>query len=143
MIDFKRLNLLCFILLFFLTPKVTFSDNHDLSEVIELLKKDIRTLERAVYSDSFSLNNETTNNTSEFNQNSEEVLTRHLLKLSNIENQFQILTNKFEKIDFKLDNDFMNFQLLLPSLRDYFRKNGGVFGFHSSLFFIYRQPRSH
>ncbi|MDC3028543.1 tol-pal system protein YbgF, partial [Candidatus Pelagibacter sp.] len=35
--------------------------------------------------------------------NSEDVLTRHLLKLSEIENQFQLLTNKFEEINFKLD----------------------------------------
>ena len=35
--------------------------------------------------------------------NSEDVLTRHLLKLSEIENQFQQLTNKFEEINFKLD----------------------------------------
>ena len=80
-----------------------YSDNHNLYEVLELIQNDLKTLERAVYSDSFSLNNETTSNTSEFNQNSEEVLTRHLLKLSDIENQFQILTNKFEEINFKLD----------------------------------------
>ena len=36
-------------------------------------------------------------------ENSEDVLTRHLLKLSEIENQFQQLTNKFEEINFKLD----------------------------------------
>ena len=30
-------------------------------------------------------------------------LTRHLLKLSEIENQFQMLTNRFEEINFKLD----------------------------------------
>ena len=35
--------------------------------------------------------------------NSEDVLTRHLLKLSEIESQFQQLTNKFEEINFKLD----------------------------------------
>ena len=35
--------------------------------------------------------------------NSEEALTRHLLKLSEIENQFRDLTNKFEEINFKLD----------------------------------------
>ena len=34
---------------------------------------------------------------------SEDVLTRHLLKLSEIENQFQQLTNRFEEINFKLD----------------------------------------
>ena len=38
-----------------------------------------------------------------FDQNSEDVLTRHLLKLTEIENQFQELTNKFEEINFKLD----------------------------------------
>ena len=37
------------------------------------------------------------------NENSDDVLTKHLLKLSEIENQFQILTNKFEEINFKLD----------------------------------------
>ena len=37
------------------------------------------------------------------NESSEDVLTRHLLKLSEIENQFQELTNKFEEINFKLD----------------------------------------
>ena len=103
MIDFKRLNLLCFILLFFLTPKVTFSDNHDLSEVIELLKKDIKTLERAVYSENFSVSQETSVTPNTLDQNSEEVLTRHLLKLSEVEKQFQKLTNKFEEISFKLD----------------------------------------
>ena len=36
-------------------------------------------------------------------QNVYELLTRHLLKLSEIEKQFQELTNKFEEINFKLD----------------------------------------
>ena len=92
--------LIVFIILF---SRNCYSDNHNLYEVLELIQKDLKTLERAVYSDSFSLNNETTNNTSEYNQNSEEVLTRHLLKLSDIESQFQKLTNKFEEINFKLD----------------------------------------
>ena len=47
--------------------------------------------------------NENQNNNLELDQNSEEVLTRHLLKLSEIEKQFQELTNKFEEINFKLD----------------------------------------
>ena len=92
--------LIFFIILF---SRNCYSENHNLYEVLELIQKDLKTLERAVYSDSFSLNSETTNNTSDFNQNSEEVLTRHLLKLSDIENQFQKLTNKFEEINFKLD----------------------------------------
>ena len=64
MIVFKRLNTLFFALLFFFTPNITFSDNHDWREVIELLKKDIETLERAVYSENFSTNQETSENSS-------------------------------------------------------------------------------
>ena len=32
-----------------------------------------------------------------------DVLTKHLLKLSELEEQFKILTNNFEEINFKLD----------------------------------------
>ena len=39
----------------------------------------------------------------ELDSNSEDVLTRHLLKLSEVEDQFRQLTNKFEEINFKLD----------------------------------------
>ena len=82
----------------------SFADNHNIYETLELIQKDIKTLEKAVYSNSSDFNN-STNNTSnlEMNSNSEDVLTRHLLKLSEIENQFQQLTNKFEEINFKLD----------------------------------------
>ena len=103
MTSFKKLYLFCIILFFVLNPKVTFSDNHDLYEIIELLKKDIETLERAVYSENFSANQETSVTSNTLDQNSEEVLTRHLLKLSEVEKQFQKLTNKFEEINFKLD----------------------------------------
>jgi len=70
--------------------------------MIELLQKDIKTLEKAVYSGSTETNNEALGS-SVSNDNSEDVLTRHLLKLSEIENQFQQLTNRFEEINFKLD----------------------------------------
>jgi len=92
---------------FFLTliligfPAKTYSENHNLNEVIELIQKDLRTLERAVYSENFSTNQDSNENN--MDQNSEEVLTRHLLKLSEIEKQFQELTNRFEEINFKLD----------------------------------------
>jgi len=78
-----------------------FSDNHNVSEILKIIQNDIKTLERAVYSsveDNKSLEIE-----SEVNSNSEEVLTRHLLKLSEIESQFKELTNRFEEINFKLD----------------------------------------
>ena len=82
----------------------SFADNHNIYEILDQLQKDIKTLEKAVYSGSIELDNKSidNSNTSSVN-NSEDVLTRHLLKLSEIENQFQQLTNKFEEINFKLD----------------------------------------
>ena len=32
----------------------------------------------------------------------EDIMTKHLLKLNEIENQFRELTNKFEEVNFKL-----------------------------------------
>ena len=81
----------------------SFSDNHNFYEILEQLQKDIKTLEKAVYSGSVNINDNLTSTDSSSNNNSEDVLTRHLLKLSEIENQFQDMTNKFEEINFKLD----------------------------------------
>jgi len=84
-------------------PSTVFSDSHNLKEVIELIQKDLKTLERAVYSEDFSSTQQLIESSGKIDQNSEEVLTRHLLKLSEIEKQFQELTNKFEEINFKID----------------------------------------
>ena len=82
----------------------SFADNHNIYEILDQLQKDIKTLEKAVYSGSIELNSDSSVNlNSNLDNNSEDVLTRHLLKLSEIENQFQELTNKFEEINFKLD----------------------------------------
>ena len=90
------------LILLFYSVSLSLADNHNISEILEIIQKDIKTLEKAVYSESsnssLNLNNETS-----FQNNSEDVLTRHLLKLSEIENQFQQLTNRFEEINFKLD----------------------------------------
>ena len=67
---------------------------------MEKLKQDVKTLEKAVYSQS---SENITSNSSVLSSNDEDVLTRHLLKLSEIEQQFQQLTNKFEEINFKID----------------------------------------
>ena len=75
----------------------------DIKEVLEIIQKDLRTLERAVYSESFSKSSKSSSNQEISNQNAEDVLTKHLLKLSEIEKQFQDLTNKYEEINFKLD----------------------------------------
>ena len=82
----------------------SYADNHNIYEILDQLQKDIKTLEKAVYSGSIELNTDSSVNlNSNLDNNSEDVLTRHLLKLSEIENQFQELTNKFEEINFKLD----------------------------------------
>ena len=92
-----------FIINFFLTFN-SFADNHNIYEILDQLQKDIKTLEKAVYSGSVELDNKSIDNLNISSvDNSEDVLTRHLLKLSEIENQFQQLTNKFEEINFKLD----------------------------------------
>ena len=95
--SFLVLNLLSI----FLFNSLSYSDNHNISELLETIQKDLKTLEKAVYANSSDNDLSLSSNT--MDQNSEEVLTRHLLKLSEIENQFQDLTNKFEEINFKLD----------------------------------------
>ena len=101
MFNYKKIIqiIITFILISF--TNIAFADNHNLNEVLELIQKDLKTLEKAVYSDSANLG--TKSNQKTLDKNSEDVLTRHLLKLSEIENQFQELTNKFEQINFKLD----------------------------------------
>ena len=101
---FKRSKILIFFLINFASISFTFADNHNIYEIIDQLQKDIKTLEKAVYAESLETNGGSGNNSNiNLDNNSEDVLTRHLLKLSEIENQFQQLTNKFEEINFKLD----------------------------------------
>ena len=103
MFKLKYFFLLFLTLLLVNLPTKGFPDNHNLKEIIELIQKDLKTLERAVYSENFSNNEDSDNTLGSIDKNSEEVLTRHLLKLSEIEKQFQELTNKFEEINFKID----------------------------------------
>ena len=94
-------KIILFSILYASSTNISLSDNHNLKEILELIQSDIQTLEKAVYSENFKLKNENENFS---NQNeSEDALTRHLLKLSEIESQFQNLTNNFEEINFKLD----------------------------------------
>ena len=96
---FKLIFLKLFFLINIFIPNFVLADNHDVYETLEIIKNDIKTLEKAVYSSDSNI--DTTN--LELNENSEDVLTRHLLKLSEVEEQFRKLTNKFEEINFKLD----------------------------------------
>jgi tol-pal system protein YbgF len=101
----KFLNFFLFFIFKFFLLTHSFADNHNIYEIIDELQKDIKTLEKAVYSGSLVSNTNSAegNFNNNLDENSEDVLTRHLLKLSEIENQFQQLTNKFEEINFKLD----------------------------------------
>ena len=92
---------LIFCLLIFNTK--VFSDNHNVNEILKIIQQDLKTLEKAVSSDNLNLSEGENQSLNSIDQNSEEVLTRHLLKLSDIESQFQELTNRFEEINFKLD----------------------------------------
>ena len=103
MITLIKLILFSFISFLFFSTNISFSQDHEVREVLENIQKDLRTLERAVYSQSFSENSETNTIQKASTKESEQALTKHLLKLSEIETQFQELTNKFEEINFKLD----------------------------------------
>ena len=100
----KKNLILSFSLFFFSLIQIQLlkADTQDIYQTLQIIQKDLKTLEKAVYSGSIETNNSF--NTSQISEgNSEDVLTRHLLKLSEIESQFQALTNKFEEINFKLD----------------------------------------
>ena len=102
LLNFKNNFIFVFVLLF--STQIVNADSHNIYEVLEIIKKDLKTLEKAVYSDEINKDdNSQENNFTKLDQNSEEVLTRHLLKLSEVEKQFQELTNKFEEINFKID----------------------------------------
>ncbi|WP_415284920.1 tol-pal system protein YbgF [Candidatus Pelagibacter sp. Uisw_130] len=101
MFNYKKIFQLKITIMFIFFSNITLADNHNFNEVLELIQKDLKTLEKAVYSGSVNTGN--LSSVESFDKNSEDVLTRHLLKLSDIENQFQELTNKFEEINFKLD----------------------------------------
>jgi tol-pal system protein YbgF len=101
MFNYKKLIQLKFSFIFIFLSNIALADNHNLSEVLELIQKDLKTLEKAVYSGSINIEN--SDSQKSFDENSEDVLTRHLLKLSEVESQFRELTNKFEEINFKID----------------------------------------
>ena len=98
------LTIICLFLLCMLMIKCfyTLVHYHDMlqTERVKVVALEEKTLEKAVYSQS---SENTTSNSSVLSSNDEDVLTRHLLKLSEIEQQFQQLTNKFEEINFKID----------------------------------------
>ena len=98
-----KLILINFFSILLFSTNISFSQDQNVLEILENIQKDLRTLERAVYSESFSTNSDSNSIQRAATKESEQALTKHLLKLNEIEIQFQELTNKFEEINFKLD----------------------------------------
>ena len=76
-------------------------EDEDLKDIIikiEKITKDLKTLETAFYKTS-----ELKPSSSSSDGINEDILTRHLLKLNEIEEQFREVTNKYEEINFKID----------------------------------------
>mgnify|MGYP000666312130 FL=1 len=98
LIYLTRISLI-FTLIIFASYRVYAQDTELILQELQILQKDIKTLEKAVYSQpgtGMSSSGKTSNS-------NDDVLTQHLLKLSDLEEQFKILTNSFEEVSFKLD----------------------------------------
>ena len=67
---------------------------------MQIISQDLKTLENAFYKKSDVINKSKSSNLNNLN---EDVLTKHLLRLNEIEDQFRQLTNQFEEINFKMD----------------------------------------
>jgi len=91
---------LFFIILFlFFQTIASYSEEEEaIFQQLQILQKDIKTLEKAVYQTSQSGSSSLS-----VAGDSNDVLTKHLLKLSELEEQFKNLTNSFEEINFKID----------------------------------------
>jgi len=73
-----------------------------ISDQIQVITKDLKTLEKVVYKKS-DVNVSSEIKSLKSDGLNEDILTKHLLKLNEIEDQFRELTNKFEEVNFKLD----------------------------------------
>ena len=93
------------ILIFLINPALAEEEEiflKAISDQIQVITKDLKTLEKAVYqnSDIVSLKSPSSSSSDALN---EDIMTKDLLKLNEIEDQFRELTNKFEEVNFKLD----------------------------------------
>ena len=104
--DLKNLKILASIIFLFLINYVSAEEEEiylkSISDQIQVITKDLKTLEKAVYQKSDVVKKKLSSSMSSDGLN-EDIMTKHLLKLNEIEDQFRELTNKFEEINFKLD----------------------------------------
>ena len=100
--SFVKIALVIILLTFSINKTYSEEENVSLLQQMELLREDIKTLEKAVYS------KDSVNNSVSSISNGDDVLTKHLLKLSELEEQFsdeQIRNFQIEKMDMdKLTN---------------------------------------
>ena len=104
--ELKVYKILISIVFLFLTNYI-YAEEDDInliaiSDQIQVITNDLKTLEKAVYQKSDIVNLKSSGSLSSDGLN-EDIMTKHLLKLNEIEDQFRELTNKFEEVNFKLD----------------------------------------
>jgi tol-pal system protein YbgF len=103
---FKVHKVFIFIIFLFLTNYISAEeediDIKAISDQIQVITNDLKTLEKAVYQKSDVVSLKPSSSVSSDGLN-EDIMTKHLLKLNAIEDQFRELTNKFEEVNFKLD----------------------------------------
>ena len=105
MFTLKKILTFLLLHLFFITYLIAEEEEiylKAISDQIQVITKDLKTLEKAVYQKSDISSGVNLNNIKSDGLN-EDILTKHLLKLNEIEDQFRQLTNKFEEVNFKLD----------------------------------------
>ena len=107
MFKYKKTNIILFSIIFSLIINTISAEEEEIylksiSDQIQVITKDLKTLEKAVYqkSDVVSIKPSSSIGADGLN---EDIMTKHLLKLNEIEDQFRELTNKFEEVNFKLD----------------------------------------
>ena len=104
-LKFLKISLIIFPVVFF--NLAVFAEDEEIylkaiSDQIQVITKDLKTLEKAVYQKS-DVASSTNLNSIKSDGLNEDIMTKHLLKLNTIEDQFRELTNKFEEVNFKLD----------------------------------------
>ena len=101
-INFKKVFIFFSLLLFANNITVSAEDKKidAVIDQLQVITQDLKTLEKAVYK---TAEVASSSGSASSNGLNEEILTRHLLKLNEIEEQFRLLTNRFEEVNFKLD----------------------------------------
>ena len=107
MLSKSKLNIALVSVVFLFLSNSLFAEDEEIylkaiSDQIQVITKDLKTLEKAVYQKSDVTSSSVLNSIKSDGLN-EDIMTKHLLKLNEIENQFRELTNKFEEVNFKLD----------------------------------------